>query len=92
MLGKEYENDLFVAGYNNGKLYHFDLSDNRNSLELHNLLADRIANSTKELKDVEFASGLGMITDLEIGPDGYMYVLSHTEREATIYRIVPTNT
>jgi aldose sugar dehydrogenase len=91
MLGKEYENDLFVAANNNGKIYHFDLNNNRNSLELHDLLADKIANSTKELKDVEFASGFGEITDLEMGPDGYLYVLSHTGREATISRIVPAS-
>ena len=88
-LGKQYENDLFVASNNNGKIYHFDLSNNRNSLDLRNLLADKIANNSKELKDAEFASGFGSITDLEIGPDGYLYVLSHIGREATISRIVP---
>ena len=66
---------------NNGKIYHFDLSYNRKSLELHDLLADKIANSSKELEDVEFASRFGSITDL--------YVLSHIRSEVTISRIVP---
>ncbi len=26
-LGKQYKNDLFVAGANNGHIYHFDLND-----------------------------------------------------------------
>jgi aldose sugar dehydrogenase len=91
VLGKEYENDLFAADHNNGRIYHFDLSSNRKSLELNDALDDKIANSTRELRDVEFASGFGAITDLEVGPDGYLYVLSHTERKATISRIVPTN-
>jgi aldose sugar dehydrogenase len=91
VLGKGYENDLFAADHNNGRIYHFDLSSNRKSLELNDVLDDKIANSTRELRDVEFASGFGAITDLEIGPDGYLYVLSHTERKATISKIVPTN-
>ncbi|MGA9169918.1 MAG: hypothetical protein WBZ20_07215, partial [Nitrososphaeraceae archaeon] len=35
-----------------------------------------------------FASGFGAITDLQVGPDGYLYVLSHTG--GAIYRIVPS--
>jgi glucose/arabinose dehydrogenase len=90
-LGEEYENDLFVADHNNGKVYRFELSNNRKSLDLESALADKIANSTDELKDVEFASGFVRVTDLEIGPDGYLYILSHTEKEAMISRIVPGN-
>ena len=26
-LGKQYKNDLFVAGANNGHIYHFDLNE-----------------------------------------------------------------
>jgi len=45
-------------------------------LELEKPLEDKIANTIGEMKDTIFANGFGRITDLEIGPDGYMYVLS----------------
>ena len=32
---------------------------------------------------------MGGITDLEVGPDGYLYVLSMTEGK--IWRVVPAN-
>lgn len=35
-LGKRYQNDLFVASFNLGEIYDFDLNDNRSKLELTN--------------------------------------------------------
>ena len=90
-LGSEYENDMFVADYLNGNIYHFDLNGNRTELEFKGVLEDRIANNTKELEDTLFAQGLvigGGITDIEVGPwDGYLYLVSYTQ--GTIYRITP---
>jgi hypothetical protein len=37
---------------------------------------DRIANNTAELGKIIFGKGFGGITDLEVGPDGYLYVLA----------------
>jgi glucose/arabinose dehydrogenase len=39
------------------------------------------------MKDVIFANGFGRITDLEIGPDGYMYVFSSEDDGAILYKI-----
>jgi glucose/arabinose dehydrogenase len=39
------------------------------------------------MKDAIFANGFGRITDLEIGPDGYMYVLSYEDDGAILYKI-----
>jgi glucose/arabinose dehydrogenase len=89
--GKEYENDLFVADGNNGYLYHFDLNHDRTALLLKGSLKDRVANSTQELEDVVFAENFGVITDMDIGPDGYLYILSHNENKVGIFRIVATN-
>jgi glucose/arabinose dehydrogenase len=75
-LGKNYENDIFVGDFDNGNIYHFDLSSNRTALSLDNKLADKIANNRDELQDVIFGRGFGAIVDLEVGPDGYLYVLS----------------
>jgi aldose sugar dehydrogenase len=86
-LGKQYENDLFVGDHGNGKIYHFKLSKDRYSLALNGRLADKIADSPNELDGVTFATGFGGITDLEVGPDGYLYILSHKGSKATIYRI-----
>jgi glucose/arabinose dehydrogenase len=86
-LCKQYENDLFVADYNNNNIYNFDLNKERTELVLDNTLDDRIANSNEELSDIVFARGLGVITDMEVGDDGYLYLVSFSEGK--IYRIMP---
>jgi glucose/arabinose dehydrogenase len=88
-LGKQYENDMFVGDINFGRIYHFGLNSNRTELALNGPLADRIANSTNELEDIIFGQGFGGITDIEVGPDGYLYVVSIAH--GAIYRIVPHN-
>jgi glucose/arabinose dehydrogenase len=85
----KYINDIFVGDTNNGYLYHFDLSNDRNKLLLNGTLADGVANSTKELDEVIFGRGFGQITDLEVSPDGYLFVLTHYNNLATIFRITP---
>lgn len=86
-LGDRYENDLFIGSVKNGTLYQFELGDNRSQLDLKGPLADKIADNSSELKDVTFANKLGVITDLEVGPDGYLYVLSDFRRDGTIFKI-----
>ena len=84
-LGAEYENDLFVGDFKNALLYHFDLNEDRTALALPGELADKVANSPDELESVIFGREL-RIADLEVGPDGYLYLLTLT---GTIYRVVP---
>jgi aldose sugar dehydrogenase len=89
-LGKQYQNDLFVGDYNNGNLYHFKLSQNRTALVLNGTLANKIAYTPQDSRLVILGSGFdGGITDLQVGPDGYLYVLTYA---GSIYRIVPTST
>jgi len=88
-LGKKYQNDLFVASFTLGKIFHFDLNKDRKGLKLSGSLNDNIADNNKELNDIIFAQGVGAITDIDIGPDGYMYVLSNYMGKPTIFRIVP---
>ncbi len=84
-LGKQYQNDMFVGDYNNGNLYHFKLTQNRTGLVLGSTLADKIANTPEDAKPVIFGTGFdGGITDLQVGPDGYLYVLTFS---GAIYRI-----
>ena len=75
-LGKNYENDMFVGDFHNGNIYHFKLSHDRTRLQLDPPLQDKIANNLEETRNVIFGEGFGGITDLEVGPDGYLYVLS----------------
>jgi aldose sugar dehydrogenase len=90
-LGKQYENDMFVGDIKNGNLYHFDLNQQRTGLLLDGPLADKVA-SKDEINQAIFAQGFGGITDIEIGPDGYLYILTFGEEDGTIYKIVPTTT
>jgi aldose sugar dehydrogenase len=83
-LGKDYQNDVFVGDLNNGNLYHFDLSEDRNQLLLDGPLKDRIANNQDELQEAILGHGFNGITDIEVGPDGYLYVLSYA---GEIFRI-----
>jgi aldose sugar dehydrogenase len=88
-LGDEYDNDLFVGSVKNGTLYHFDLNEDRTQLDLDGPLADKIADTSAELQDGIFSKRLGIITDLQVGPDGNMYVLADYKRDGTIFRLSP---
>jgi glucose/arabinose dehydrogenase len=88
--GNDYQNDMFVSTYRqNGTLYHFDLTNNRTELLLDK--ATGIKNNTAfnfyELEPYIFGEDFGGIADLELSPDGYLYVVSFDQD--AIYRIVP---
>jgi glucose/arabinose dehydrogenase len=74
-LGEEYANDMFVADINNGRLYHFDLNPDRTGLLLEAPLEDKVADTVPELDSVIFGTGFRSISDIEVGPDGYLYLL-----------------
>jgi len=86
-LGKSYENDMFVSDIKYGRIYHFDLNEERDSLLLNGTLADMVADSDQELGELIFGSGFAGITDMDVGPDGYLYVLSFGK--GAIYKISP---
>jgi aldose sugar dehydrogenase len=86
--GDQYENDLFVGDFNNGNLYHFDLDNNRTGLYLREPLVDRIAQNPNETQNIIFGQGFGGITDVKLGPDGYLYILAATHD--SVFRIVPS--
>jgi hypothetical protein len=86
-LGMQYVNDMFVGDVHNGWIYHFDLNEDRIDLILEGPIADKIADTPEEMQETIFGEGFGGITDLEVGPDGYLYVVSIGQ--GAIYRIVP---
>lgn len=86
-LGREFENDIFV-GSATGNLYNFDLTEDRTQLDLQADLDDKIADNFEESESAIVASNLGIITDLEVGLDGYLYGILYGE-EGKIFRIIP---
>ncbi|MDQ3869122.1 MAG: PQQ-dependent sugar dehydrogenase [Thermoproteota archaeon] len=90
-LGTQYENDLFIGDGNNGNIYHFDLNNDRTELALQGPLVDKVANTISETQDIIWGKGFGIITDIQVGPDGYLYILSINlpQERGTIFRIVP---
>jgi aldose sugar dehydrogenase len=91
VLGPKYAYNLFVGDINNGDLYYFELNDNRTGIKLDanelEDLADQVADDDQEISEIVFASGFEEgITDIETGPDGFLYILTFS---GSIYRILP---
>jgi glucose/arabinose dehydrogenase len=75
-LGKQYLNNMFVGGFHDGNIYRFKLDQNRTGLSLDHPLEHKVSNINNETQTIIFAKGFGGITDMKVGPDGYLYVLS----------------
>lgn len=86
-LGPEYENDILVGDIKYGNIYLFELSSDRKSIALNDRLSEPILNNKEELSNILFAYGFGGITDIEISPDGYLYVLIYDKEDGRIYRV-----
>jgi len=89
-LGEKYENDLFVGSFLDGKIYDFDLNEARDGLVapssfIYNQMATW--NSTGA-EDITFGEDFGGISSLNVGKDGYLYVVSFTNGK--IYKIMPS--
>ena len=83
-----YDNSLFVGDCNNGNLYKFELNQNRDGFEFSSSeLQDNVVNENESMEEIIVGTGFGCITDIERGPDGFLYLISHSDR--TIYRILP---
>jgi glucose/arabinose dehydrogenase/plastocyanin len=92
-LGDQYANNMFVGDINNGLLYRFTLNEERDAIFINDtyvgnigLLEDNEIDDPKENQPLTFGQGFGGITDIQVGPDGYLYILSYT---GSIYRILP---
>jgi aldose sugar dehydrogenase len=86
-LGAAYDDVGLVGDANNGFLYKFPLNAARNGFDFSAFpdLQDLVANDTTEQNQLRIGQGFGAITDLEIGPDGNLYVVSYSNGQ--IFRI-----
>jgi glucose/arabinose dehydrogenase len=85
---RNYDNSVFVGDCNNGHLYKFDLNQNRDGFVFSNPdLQDNLVNENDSTDEIMLGTGFRCITDIERGPDGFLYLVSHGER--VIYRILP---
>jgi glucose/arabinose dehydrogenase len=91
-LGNDYTNNIFVGDANNGHLYFFEVNEDRSGLQFEQpTIADSlVASNDRQRAAVTFGTGFpSSITDVETGPDGYLYVLTFHPTMGTISRIVP---
>jgi aldose sugar dehydrogenase len=88
-LGTQYRNDMFVGDAHNGRIYQFDLNNDRTELALPDSLAAKFiaTPNTPGIDKIIFGQGFGGITDLTLGPDGYLYVVSIGQGK--VFRISP---
>jgi len=81
-LGMGLQNDAFVGDVH-GRIYHFELNENRDGFEFSEpSLIDLVADTQEEASGIVFAKNLGVITDIKTGPDGFLYVVSLVRGDA----------
>ena len=90
-LGDKYDDNIFVGDINYGNLYFFEVNEDRTGVtfqdpRLFDLVADPVKEGEKsELSPLILGQGFGRITDIETGPDGFLYILTY--EDGKIYRI-----
>jgi hypothetical protein len=83
-----HSDSVFVGDCNNGNLYRFKLNFDRTGFVFDSKeLSDKVLNIGEPMDEILFGNGFGCITDVEEGPDGFLYVVSYSE--GTIFRILP---
>ena len=92
-LGQRYANNIFVGDITQGNLHFFEVNQNRNGLQFNTQsqpgLSDLVANTDEESSSVVLGTGFVGITDIETGPDGFLYILTHSREtgEGNLYKI-----
>ncbi|MDR4512086.1 MAG: PQQ-dependent sugar dehydrogenase [Nitrososphaeraceae archaeon] len=104
-LGDKYTNNIFVGdiGYKtNGNLYYFKVDEERTGIKFvidesihgdgnnQDRLLDKVADNGEEISAISLGTNFGGITDIETGPDGFLYILTldiGSNGEGKIYRI-----
>jgi aldose sugar dehydrogenase len=53
-------------------IYKFKLDQKRSGLLLDSVLQDKVSNVRNETQAIAFAKGFAGVTDMKVGPDGYL--------------------
>ncbi len=92
VLGSESQYDLFMAEghfFGNHRVFRFPMNDARDGFQFEQpALQDLTGNNYPEMQPLVFAEGFGIITDVKVGPDGFLYIVDRNAN--TVYRIRPT--
>lgn len=76
-LGEQYHNDILVGDIKFGNLYRFRPTPTRDGFSPVNPeLADLVGDPQDDVQEIILGTGFGGITDLKVGPDGRLYILS----------------
>ena len=86
-LFQNLKDSVMVGDFINGNLYVFPLNDDRTAFDLKIPLDDLVANTDDTISQILFAKDFGGVTDIEVGPDGKIYVVSIMN--GMIYQISP---
>jgi glucose/arabinose dehydrogenase len=86
---KKFSGSLFVGDCTVGNIYRLVLNESRDGFAFTSphLSADNVANRGESQDEIIFGTGFGCVTDVEVGPDGLLYIVSLSE--GTIFRILP---
>jgi hypothetical protein len=84
----DYQDSVFVGDCNTGNLYRFKMNSDRTGFVFETPeLADKVLNLSDPNDEIIFGSNFGCVTDIELGPDGLLYIVSLSNEK--IYRLVP---
>jgi len=96
-LGDKYANNIFVGdigAQTDGYLYYFQVNEDRTGIKFDSNsqieLTDLTADNEEEMSAIALGTAFGGITDIETGPDGFLYILTvdrESDGEGKIYRL-----
>jgi glucose/arabinose dehydrogenase len=77
-LGPAWQHVMLVGDANFGRIHALPLETQRTSFFVKNIpgLADLVADNFSEVSSLVWGTGFGSVVDLEMGPDGHLYVVS----------------
>jgi len=76
LFSAAYQNSALVGDVNNGNLYRLPFNPARDGFSLSGGLADLVADSLAERESLRVGMGFSGITDIKLGPDGKVYIVS----------------
>ncbi len=86
-FGSPLTESMLVGDVNHGQIYAFRLNASRDQIVYLPGTEDKVADTAFERDEYLFGTGFGLVTDLKMSPEGYLYVIDLGD--SIIYRIRP---